>query len=53
MRQVIAEGTLPGGAHEIRWDGRGDDGAALGAGRYWVRLTTGRASLVRPFVLLR
>jgi len=33
----VADGILPAGSVEIRWDGRDDRGALVGSGHYWVR----------------
>lgn len=35
---TILTGTLPAGPHEVRWDGRTDDGGRAGSGIYLVRL---------------
>jgi beta-lactamase superfamily II metal-dependent hydrolase len=34
------ESWMPAGTHAWTWDGRGDDGSSLGAGLYFVRLST-------------
>lgn len=39
----LVDGTLQAGLHRIPWDGRGEAGAPVGAGVYFVRLETGRA----------
>jgi hypothetical protein len=38
--RVLHSGALGRGVSTVVWDGRGDDGRALGAGIYFVRLTT-------------
>ena len=42
-RQVrtLVSGTLPPGAHSVRWDGRDSRGIPAGSGVYFYRLTTG------------
>jgi len=43
----LVDGTLPAGAHRIRWDGRDGGGRSLPSGSYWLRLWTreGRRSV--------
>jgi hypothetical protein len=36
---TIAEGGYPAGGFRLAWDGRGDDGAPVGSGLYYVRLS--------------
>jgi hypothetical protein len=49
---VLAEGVLPAGDHEVRWDGRGPGGAAA-AGAYLLRIETQAGRLGRKLVLLK
>lgn len=46
---VLHRGALAPGATTLSWDGRGDDGAALRAGAYWLRFRAadGRQSVTR------
>ncbi len=49
----LTQGLQPAGAHEVRWDGRDDDGNLLPAGVYLTRVetadgvTTGKVTLAR------
>ncbi|HYV50826.1 MAG TPA: FlgD immunoglobulin-like domain containing protein [Dongiaceae bacterium] len=44
-------GVLPGGSHEIVWNGRDAKGKLLGAGMYYYRVMTPGASLTRKLVM--
>ncbi len=47
-------GALPAGPSEVAWDGRADDGAAVGPGLYFARLTmASHAAAVRRVIWLR
>jgi flagellar hook assembly protein FlgD len=48
--RTLLEGPLSAGPHVVRWDGRNDRGAALGAGVYFARLTSAGVSLSRKIV---
>jgi flagellar hook assembly protein FlgD len=51
--RVMTEGTVEAGEHEIRIDGRGNDGAPLPTGVYFYRVesedreTTGRFTILK------
>jgi flagellar hook capping protein FlgD len=49
----LAQGSDAAGPHAIAWDGRDESGRSVASGTYFVRLTTGRVSLVERFVILR
>ncbi len=46
-------GELPAGSNRLDWDGRGQDGTRLPAGRYWARIETGGQILRRSLTILR
>jgi hypothetical protein len=52
----LRPGGLEAGPHELAWDGRGRDGARLGAGVYWAQLSctsaTGTSSRRQKIVVL-
>lgn len=50
---VLKDGKMPPGEHEVRWDGRGIEGAALASGVYFVRLSIGGKTLTGKMILLR
>lgn len=49
----LTRGTLPAGAHALRWDGRGDDGRAVPSGAYWARLRAGGDEAIERLTWLR
>lgn len=51
VRQLCAR-TFSGGSHEIRWDGRGDEGRLLPSGVYLVRIEAGGDRATRRLVWL-
>jgi hypothetical protein len=50
--RTLVNGGLPGGATELKWDGRGDGGAALRSGLYFASLRAGadRRSVRVPLI---
>ncbi len=50
--RTLHAGILPGGLHDLRWDGRGDQGRQLPNGVYLVRVDTGVNQVTRRLVLL-
>jgi hypothetical protein len=42
--RALVDGPLSAGPHRIAWDGRGESGAAVGAGVYLVKLETADAT---------
>ena len=44
---------VPAGRTTIVWDGRDESGSLVANGVYWLRVTTGAASEVRPVVIAR
>ncbi len=50
--RLLCARALPAGSHEIRWDGRGDDGRQLPSGVYLVRVEAGIDRETRRLVLL-
>lgn len=52
--RVLARGTVrPAGVGSLAWDGRREDGGAVGPGLYFARLRVGGASFTRAVVKLR
>src|SRR5207249_11624664 len=50
---TLAKGTLPPGRYEYPWDARGEHGATLGSGLYFVRLSiAGRPVQITRLVLI-
>lgn len=52
VRTLVEEQFGPG-THEIDWDGTGDAGRAVSAGRYFYRIKAGRFADARQLVFLR
>jgi hypothetical protein len=51
---TLAEGRLPAGRYEYPWDARGEHGAQLGAGLYFIRLSiAGRPTQITRLALVR
>jgi photosystem II stability/assembly factor-like uncharacterized protein len=50
--RVLAGGRYPAGVSNLSWDGRGDGGARLAAGTYFVRAAVGTAERTVRVVLL-
>ena len=51
--RALVEGTLPAGAHDLRWDLRNDSGAMVGNGLYFVRLSASGRVLVERLATVR
>jgi hypothetical protein len=51
--RALVSGIQDAGDHHVRWDGRGENGGALGAGLYWARLEFGGRSITRRVTVLR
>jgi flagellar hook assembly protein FlgD len=49
---TVFSGFQPQGQHQAAWDGRDDDGRAVGAGVYFYRLWAGNTVLSRKMVRL-
>ena len=52
VRQLV-DGSLAPGEHRLSWDGRGEDGAPVGAGVFFVRARGAGLDVERKFVRLR
>lgn len=52
VRRLLAA-SLPGGSHEVEWDGRNDQGAELAAGLYLARLRAGGRSFAHKMILAK
>jgi hypothetical protein len=52
VRRLVA-GLLPAGETQIHWDGRNDEGAAVGSGLFWCVLRTAGQAESRAVVRLR
>jgi hypothetical protein len=50
--RTLAHGAFAAGPHELAWDGRGEDGATVGAGLLFVRLRADGHEAVRRVVAL-
>jgi YVTN family beta-propeller protein len=51
--RTLVDREMPAGSHLVRWDGRDDQGRALGSGRYFYRLRTGTTIVTRDMTLVR
>ena len=51
--RTLANESRASGAHEVTWDGRGNDGRPVASGVYLYRLTAGEFSQTRKMVLLK
>ena len=50
---TLARGTRAAGYHQVFWDGRAEDGAAIASGVYLYRLQVGDRLETRKMLLLR
>jgi flagellar hook assembly protein FlgD len=51
--RTLARGALPGGRHQVAWDGRDDRGRNVAPGVYLCRIEALGASEARRFIRLR
>ena len=51
--RVLADGELPAGRHEVRWDGRGQRGERVATGVYLCRLEAGAYRATQGITLLQ
>ena len=52
VRSLLRE-SLPGGQHELPWDGRNDSGEPVGSGVYYAKVVSGGQTATRALVLLK
>jgi peroxidase len=50
--RTVFRGVLPGGAHAVSWDRRGDDAGRLPGGIYFFRLRSGREAATEKVLVL-
>jgi hypothetical protein len=50
---TLVQGELPAGRHAVEWDGRADDGRAVGSGVYVYCLESGARVISRKMVLVK
>jgi len=50
--KTVADGILPAGGIELRWDGRDERGAVAGSGLYWVRVDSPWGVVTRRFIIV-
>ena len=53
MVRTLADGEFPAGQHQLRWDGRDDQGQLVRAGVYFVKLVSGDGTAMRRAVYVR
>ena len=53
VRRLVDHGWRSSGRHSVHWDGRDSRGRALGAGVYYLRVTTAGHSTTAPAVLVK
>ena len=51
--KIILDGPIPAGLTELAWDGRGQGGAQLASGVYFLRFTHSGGALVSKLLILR
>ncbi len=49
----LVRGPIPAGTHEILWDGSTDEGEPVSSGVYFLRVETGRRSIVSKMLVAR
>ena len=52
-RTTLLDRELAGGVTEVAWDGRGESGAQVASGVYFIRLTSAKGARVSKVVVLR
>ena len=52
VRSLLTD-NLPAGHHEVRWNGRDDNGRTVASGTYFARLTVDGISTVKSMALVR
>lgn len=50
--RVLVDQATEDGLRSVTWDGRGDDGARVRSGVYYVRLRSGAVTVARPLVMV-
>lgn len=50
--RTLVDRTMPGGAHEVVWDGKRSGGERVGSAVYYVRLKAGSEIVVRPLLVV-
>ena len=53
LLRLLQDGDLPAGRHEVRWDGYTGDGARVGSGVYFARMTAGAETAGAKLVLVK
>ncbi len=51
--RMLVDGSYDSGAHEVIWDGRGDDGVEVASGVYFIQIEAGGRKETQRIVLLR
>jgi hypothetical protein len=51
--RTLVNGVVPGGEHEVVWDGRDDDGSPVSSGVYFYRLRVGDTHETKRMVLVK
>jgi hypothetical protein len=51
--KTLVSGSVPGGRHEVRWDGRNERGESVASGVYFVQMSSGGYREARKMILLR
>jgi len=53
VRSLLADQSKPAGTHSINWDGKNENGMAVGSGEYFYKFTTDSFSETKKMLLLR
>jgi hypothetical protein len=51
--QTLANAEMQGGAHQLIWDAKGENGSAVSAGIYFLRMKTGNYSETKKLIIVR